>query len=59
SKVEVARSGDLAYDTGAYSFTRNDASGKPVTATGKYLVVWKKQADGKWKVIQDIDNRDQ
>jgi uncharacterized protein (TIGR02246 family) len=59
SKVEVARSGDLAYDTGAYSITKNDASGKPVTATGKYLVVWKKQADGKWKVIEDIDNRDQ
>jgi uncharacterized protein (TIGR02246 family) len=59
SKVEVARSGDLAYDTGAYTLTKNDASGKPVTATGKYVVVWKKQADGKWKVIQDIDNPDQ
>ena len=59
SKVEVARSGDLAYDTGAYALTKNDASGKPVTATGKYVVVWKKQADGKWKVIEDIDNPDQ
>jgi uncharacterized protein (TIGR02246 family) len=59
SKVEVARSGDLAYDTGAYTLTKNDASGKPVTATGKYVVVWKKQADGKWKVIEDIDNPDQ
>jgi uncharacterized protein (TIGR02246 family) len=59
SKVEVARSGDLAYDTGAYTLTKNDASGKPVTAAGKYVVVWKKQADGKWKVIQDIDNPDQ
>jgi len=59
SKVEVARSGDLAYDTGAYTLTKNDASGKPVTATGKYVVVWKKQVDGKWKVIQDIDNPDQ
>jgi uncharacterized protein (TIGR02246 family) len=59
SKVEVARSGDLAYDTGAYTLTKNDASGKPVTAAGKYVVVWKKQADGKWKVIEDIDNPDQ
>jgi uncharacterized protein (TIGR02246 family) len=59
SKVEVARSGDLAYDTGAYTLTKNDASGKPVTAKGKYVVVWKKQPDGKWKVIQDIDNPDQ
>jgi uncharacterized protein (TIGR02246 family) len=59
SKVEVARSGDLAYDTGAYTLTKNDASGKPVTTKGKYVVVRKKQADGKWKVIQDIDNPDQ
>jgi uncharacterized protein (TIGR02246 family) len=59
SKVEVARSGDLAYDTGAYTLTKNDANGKPVTSTGKYVVVWKKQTDGKWKVIQDIDNPDQ
>jgi uncharacterized protein (TIGR02246 family) len=59
SKVEVARSGDLAYDTGAYTVTKNDASGAPVTSKGKYVVVWKKQTDGKWKVIQDIDNPDQ
>jgi uncharacterized protein (TIGR02246 family) len=59
SKVEVARSGDLAYDTGAYTLTKNDASGKPVTTKGKYVVVWKKHADGKWKVIEDIDNPDQ
>lgn len=59
SKVEVARSGDLAYDTGAYTLTKNDASGNPVTTKGKYVVVWKKQADGKWKVIEDIDNPDQ
>jgi uncharacterized protein (TIGR02246 family) len=59
SKVEVARSGDLAYDTGAYTLTKNDANGKPVTTKGKYVVVWKKQADGKWKVIEDIDNPDQ
>ena len=59
AKVEVARSGDLAYDTGAYTLTKNDASGKQVTTKGKYVVVWKKQADGKWKVIEDIDNPDQ
>jgi len=59
SKVEVARSGDLAYDTGAYTLTKNDASGNPVTTKGKYLVVWKKQTDGQWKVIEDIDNPDQ
>jgi uncharacterized protein (TIGR02246 family) len=59
SKVVTARSGDLGYDTGGYTLTKNDAGGKPVTTKGKYVVVWKKQADGKWKVIEDIDNPDQ
>lgn len=56
--VEVARSGDLAYDSGTYQLTMNDAKGKPITETGKYVDVWQKQADGSWKVIADIFNAD-
>ena len=58
TKVEIARSGDLAYTTGTYELTMNDASGKPVSDHGKYVEVWKKQADGKWKVVADIWNSD-
>ena len=57
-KVEVSKSGDIAYTTGKYALTMNDASGKPVPDHGKYVEVWKKQADGKWKVIVDIWNSD-
>jgi uncharacterized protein (TIGR02246 family) len=56
--VEVARSGDLAYETGTYEMTLNDAKGKPTKSTGKYLVVWKKQSDGKWKAHADFFNAD-
>jgi len=56
--VEVARSGDLAYETGTYQLTVNDAKGKPVTTPGKYVVAWKKQADGSWKAVADIFNPD-
>jgi uncharacterized protein (TIGR02246 family) len=56
TKVEVARSGDLAYLTGNYEITENDASGKPQTDKGKYLEVWKKQADGSWKCVVDMFN---
>ena len=59
SKVEVARSGDLAYETGAYESKTFDKKKQPVTTRGKYVLVWKKQADGDWKVIEDIDNPDQ
>ena len=58
SKVEVAQSGDMAYSSGTYEFTMNDASGKPVKDQGKYAAVWKKQADGKWKCVVDIWNSD-
>jgi len=52
--VEVARSGDLAYETGAYTMTMSDPEGKPATQTGHYTVVWKKDAAGTWKVAVDV-----
>jgi len=58
TKIEVARSGDLAYEIGTYELTGNDAKGRPQTAKGKYVVVWKKQA-GSWKAAADIFNADQ
>jgi ketosteroid isomerase-like protein len=58
TRVEVARSGDLAYLNGTYDFTLNDAKGKPVKDIGKYVEVWKKQADGSWKTVADIWNSD-
>jgi len=59
TKVEVARSGDIAYETGTYELTSTDKKGKATTSKGKYVVVWKKQPDGKWKAAADIWNPDQ
>ena len=50
TKIEVARSGELAYQRGTYVIG---------TSTGKFLVVWEKQGSGEWKAIIDIDNSDQ
>ena len=58
AKVEVARSSDLAYITGAYQLSMKDPQGNPVNDKGKFVEVWKKQADGKWKVVADIFNSD-
>src|SRR5438105_213053 len=58
TKVEVAKSEDLAYVSGTYQATMTDASGKPVNDHGKYVVVFKKQTDGAWKVVADIWNSD-
>jgi uncharacterized protein (TIGR02246 family) len=59
SSVEVTRSGELAYETGAYNFVTTDKKGKTNDEKGKYVVVWKKQNDSSWKVVVDTDNTDQ
>ncbi|MEK7404689.1 MAG: SgcJ/EcaC family oxidoreductase [Acidobacteriota bacterium] len=57
-RVEVARSGDLAYAHGTYEQSFKGPKGKPVQDRGKYVSVWKKQADGSWKAVADIFNSD-
>jgi uncharacterized protein (TIGR02246 family) len=57
AKVEVARSGDLAYLYGAYEISWTE-SGKTSTDRGKNLEVWKKQMDGSWKCVADTWNSD-
>ena len=37
-----------------YELAVNDPKGNPVKDHGKYIVVWKKQADGSWKAVADI-----
>jgi ketosteroid isomerase-like protein len=58
TKAEVGAAGDVGYTTGTYTATMSNAAGNPVKETGKYVNVWKKQSDGKWKVVEDIFNTD-
>jgi len=58
TKVEVAKSGDLAWEAGTYEETSSDAKKKPVKYTGHYLVALKKQADGSWKIVHDFGHRE-
>ena len=54
-RVEVAASGDLAYTRGHFTLRTTDpASRQPATIAGSYLTVWRKQADGSWKVLEDM-----
>lgn len=58
TKIEVAKSQDMAYDVGTFEMKGNDPQGNPTTVIGKYVVVWKRQADKQWKVLADIFNQD-
>jgi ketosteroid isomerase-like protein len=57
TKVEVAKSGEMGYVSGTYEMT-DMSTGKPVNDRGKYLEVWKKQADGSWKCVADMFSSD-
>jgi uncharacterized protein (TIGR02246 family) len=58
TKADAARSGELAYVVGVYQITAKNPKGKSQEDRGKLVEVWKKQADGKWKVVTDIFNSD-
>jgi uncharacterized protein (TIGR02246 family) len=58
TKIEVAKSGDLAYDLGTFELKTNDAQGNATSEVGKYVVVWKKQPNKQWKVIIDMFSTD-
>jgi ketosteroid isomerase-like protein len=57
-RVQVGKSGEMAWVSGMYELTMNDASGKPINDRGKYLEVWQQQADGTWKCRADMWNSD-
>jgi uncharacterized protein (TIGR02246 family) len=52
--IDVFPMGDLAYETGTYSFSIAVEGKEPRAVRGKYVEVWKKQADGGWKMFRDI-----
>ena len=56
--ADVAASGDLGYTIGKWTRVVKDSTGAPVTARGTYLTVWRKQADGRWKVVADTGDDD-
>jgi uncharacterized protein (TIGR02246 family) len=54
-RVEISAGGDLATTKGSYTMTvTNPKTKKPVDDKGSYVTVYKKQADGGWKVVEDI-----
>jgi ketosteroid isomerase-like protein len=58
TRVQVDKSGEMAWVSGTYELTMNDASGKPINDRGKYLEVWERQTDGNWKCAADMWNSD-
>lgn len=53
--VKLESSGDLAYDAGEFRETLTSATDGSVShGQGNYLMVFKRQADGNWLIIQQV-----
>lgn len=57
--VVIAKGDDIAYTQGVYTMTYTEPkTGMTLIEKGKYVTVYKKQDDGSWKAVEDIDNAD-
>jgi uncharacterized protein (TIGR02246 family) len=50
--TDIMISSDLAVETGTYAMTITPKNGNAVADRGKYIHVWKKSAEGSWKVVR-------
>ena len=56
-RVEISAGGDLATTKGSYTLrVTNPKTKKAIDDKGTYVLVFKKQADGGWKAIEDISS---
>lgn len=51
--TNLRREGDLAWELGSCRITVRTAHG-PRTASGSYLTVWHKDADGRWRITANM-----
>jgi ketosteroid isomerase-like protein len=52
--AEVSTDGSMAHTIGTWNFHVRGKDSTATAGTGHYLTVWRRQADGSWKVLADI-----
>jgi ketosteroid isomerase-like protein len=52
--AEASKDGSFGYTLGSATISFRDAKGEKVSRAGRYLTVWKRQPDGKFKVLSDM-----
>lgn len=55
---DVEISGDLGYEIGRFSRTLRPRHGAPFQESGKYVVIYRRQAPDRWRAIAEMFNSD-
>ncbi len=56
--AQMGPSNDMGFTWGHYEGRSKDRNGQPIVTEGRYMTVWKKLADGTWKVALDASADD-
>lgn len=56
--ADVSTVGDLGYTRGTYESPMLGPGGQQVVERGKWVSLWKREADGRWRIVVDIFNTD-
>jgi ketosteroid isomerase-like protein len=51
--AQMGPSNDMGFTWGHYEGRSTHRNGQPIVKTGRYITIWKKLADGTWKVAMD------
>jgi ketosteroid isomerase-like protein len=55
NSLNLETSGDLAYDSGDFQETLTTiATGARLTSKGSYIIIFKRQPNGSWQIIQHV-----
>ena len=56
--AQMGPSNDMGFTWGRYIGHAKDKNGAPIETAGRYISIWKKIEDGKWKVAMDASAND-
>jgi ketosteroid isomerase-like protein len=51
---EISASGDLGYTRGRWESRQTASDGSETVGSGTYVTIWRRDADGQWRVTLDI-----
>lgn len=54
NSLSIHASGNLAYELIQYGCTLRPEGKNPIALSGKYLMIWKQQTDGSWKILMQV-----